>query len=260
MVQSPEYPELRWMQPRSWTRGRADGPPLWIVIHTTEGSEGTQSAEDGAAYDLRRTDGVSAHFYVDSNSAVQCVRTTDTAHTAAYRGNLYGIHIEVCGRAGQSADQWNDATSRATIAQLAKLCRRLRVRYPFPLVNLTSSQVYGLVAKGFCEHKDITQAWGESTHTDPGVNFPWARLFELIKQGEGGDDEMTPGQQWAAHVMNYRIEALRANRMEINVPARPDLGSQYKAITEPNNLAVTLDALTMAIAELRASLASNAQG
>ncbi|HET9234786.1 MAG TPA: peptidoglycan recognition family protein [Candidatus Eisenbacteria bacterium] len=183
MAQSPEYPSLRWMPPKSWTNASRRFPAdiKWIVIHTTEGSEGATSAEDGAAYDQRRTDGTSAHFYVDSNSVVQCVRTEDIAHTARATGNRHGIHIEVCGRAGQSAAQWNDAASRATIEQLAELCKMLRRKYPVPLVNLTPAQVADFKI-GFCEHKDISLAFGQSTHTDPGPNFPWQRLFALIEE------------------------------------------------------------------------------
>lgn len=185
VAQSPEFPQYRWMPPRSWTNASRTWPDdiRWIVIHTTEGSEGPQSAEDGASYDQRRTDGTSAHFYVDSNSVVQCVRTADIAHTAMAAGNRRGIHIEVCGRAGQSAAQWDDPVSRATIAQLAGLCRVLRVRYPVPLVNLTPAQVRA-GAVGFCEHLDISRAFGESDHTDPGPRFPWARLFQLIEEDD----------------------------------------------------------------------------
>jgi N-acetyl-anhydromuramyl-L-alanine amidase AmpD len=183
MTQSPEFPQYRWMPPRSYTRGRVSGQPSVIVIHTTEGSEGPQSAEDGAAYDQRRTDEVSAHFYADADSAVQCVRTTDEAHTAAGRGNDIGIHIEVCGRAGQTSAQWNDAASRATIERLAGLCRTLLGKYPrIRLVDLTPGQLRSGERWAFCEHKDISLAWGQTDHTDPGPRFPWARLFDLIRE------------------------------------------------------------------------------
>lgn len=239
-MQSPEYPRYRWMPPRSYSASRPGGPPKWIVIHSTEGSEGKRSAENGAAYDQKRTDQVSAHFYADSDSVVQCVRTTDRAHTAAGHGNLWGIHIEVCGKAGQSAAQWDDAVSRATLQQVAGLCRVLRRKYPFPLIRLTAAQLKGS-SMGFCRHADVTAAWGESTHTDPGPNFPWARLFSLIDGDE--EDEMTEGERWVLHVMNYRIEGLKANRTKITIPARPDLGEQYKQIIETNQLAAALAAL-----------------
>jgi N-acetyl-anhydromuramyl-L-alanine amidase AmpD len=181
MAQSPEYPEYLWVPPKSYTSGRKSGQPTVIVIHTTEGSEGPNSAEDGAAYDQRRTDGTSAHFYVDSNSIVQCVRTTDEAHTARQTGNDIGIHLELCGKAGQSSSQWADPVSAATVENAAEVCRRLRQKYPFPIVRLSPSQLRS-GARGFCGHVDISNAFGESDHTDPGPNFPWARLFDLIEE------------------------------------------------------------------------------
>jgi N-acetyl-anhydromuramyl-L-alanine amidase AmpD len=173
--------------PKSYTSGRKAGQPTVIFIHTTEGSEGPQSAEDGAAYDARRTDGTSTHFFVDSNSIVQCVRTTDEAHAARTHGNDVGIQIEVCGRAGQTAAQWADTASANTIEQLAELCVKLRAQRPgrFPLVNLTPAQLRA-GDHGFAEHKDATLAWpvDDGTHTDPGPNFPWAKLFARITEIE----------------------------------------------------------------------------
>lgn len=70
-------------------------------------------------------------------------------------------------------------------------------------------------------------------------------LADLVQgaQGDEEDDEMTPAEKWVQHVMNYRLEALRANRAVIKIPARADLGKAYKAFTEPNNLAVALAVL-----------------
>lgn len=176
--------------PKSFTRGRKSGQPTVLFIHTTEGSEGRTSAEDGAAYDARRTDGTSTHFFVDQDSVVQCVLTTDEAHAARSHGNDVGIQIEVCGRAGQTPAQWGDAASSGTIEQLARLCVKLRKKYPgrFPLVNLTPAQLRA-GNHGFAEHYDATRAWPEDhgTHTDPGPAFPWAALFARIKNLEAVD-------------------------------------------------------------------------
>lgn len=190
----------KWLgPPRSYTSGRKSGQPNVIVIHTTEGSEGTQSAEDGAAYDKRRADGTSTHFFVDSNSIVQCVDTMDEAHAARSHGNDIGIQIEVCGRSSQSDAQWNDAASQATLRNLVTLCKAILKVHKFTIRHLTVSEVrsthpeFGNSGRtGFCSHYDITRAFPEDRgdHTDPGSNFPWTNLLFAIKES----DEMTPDE------------------------------------------------------------------
>lgn len=187
MAQSPEYPDLPWMPPKSYTKGRRRGCPKAIVVHYTAGREGPTAAEDGARYDQRRTDGTSAHYYVDSNSVVQCVRTTDEAHTARSHGNDLGIHYELCGTA-QTRAQWLDATSRATIRHAAQQMARDITRHGIPVRRLTVAQVrachpdHGNGAGGICGHAEITRAFPEDkgTHTDPGSGFPWDVLASDI--------------------------------------------------------------------------------
>lgn len=186
-----EFTTLGTIQfPRSYTKGRKSGQPTVIFIHTTEGSEGRTSAEDGAAYDKRRTDGTSTHFFVDQDSTVQCVPTTDEAHAARQHGNDVGVQIEVCGKAGQSAAQWQDEASQGAIKQAARVAVLLRKKYPgrFPLVNLTPAQLRD-GGHGFAEHKDATLAWpsDKGTHSDPGPLFPWAELFALIRATEAAN-------------------------------------------------------------------------
>src|SRR5690349_24153657 len=87
------------LPPRSYSTGRPYGPLIWIVWHTTQGSETLRSAEDGNAYDARRTDGTSTHVFIDANSVVQEVNSGDRAHAALTVANNRGYQIELCGRA-----------------------------------------------------------------------------------------------------------------------------------------------------------------
>jgi hypothetical protein len=193
MAQSSEYPDLRWMPPASWTNANRSSVQL-IVIHTTEGSEGPSSAEDGASYDQRRTDGTSTHFFHDSNSTVQCVRTADIAHTARHQGNLRGVQHELCGRAGQGNTGWADANSQGTLRQAAKQCARDAKKWGIPVRKLTTAQVAD-GARGFCGHVEITYAFPQDngTHTDPGPTFPWSDFLGMVQaELEGDMADLTP--------------------------------------------------------------------
>ena len=205
MAQSPEFPELKWVPPRAWNSGRAAGQPTVVVIHSTEGSEGPTSAEDGAAYDQRRTDGTSTHFFVDSNSVVQCVRTTDRANHARATGNKIGIGFELCGRAGQTAAQWHDANSFPMLKLAAKYVAKCCKKYGIPVRRLTVTQLRA-GAKGICGHVDITHAFGESTHTDPGPAFPWGEFLTMVNaELNPQEDEMPTAQEIADAVWAKQI-------------------------------------------------------
>lgn len=190
VMKSPEFPQYNFVTAKSFTKGRVAGQPRLIVIHTTESGEGKEKAENEASYATRRTDGTSAHFYVDSDSVIQGVRTSDEAHSARTMGNDIGIHIEICGNAGQSEKQWADPVSLATLQNVAQLCVALRKHYKdrFPLKRLSVVDVRSKTKTGFCGHVDVTKAFPQDhgDHTDPGGQFPWTFLFAQIVHLEKG--------------------------------------------------------------------------
>ena len=199
MATSPEYPDLAFVQPRAWGSGRDGRSVQYVVIHYTAGSERATSAEDGAAYDARRTDGTSCHYFHDQNSTVQCVLTRDRANSALYRGNRLGIQHELCGTA-QTRAQWLDAASDATLWRAARQTARDCRKYGLPVRRLSVAEVraawYAPAAarpRGICGHVDVTYAYPEDggDHTDPGAGFPWdvflERVAGYVKNGDNWD-------------------------------------------------------------------------
>ncbi len=183
--------------PKSYTPGR-NRPVQYVVIHATDNTEGPSSAEAGASWDKRRTDGTSTHILVDSDSAVREVQDADRAHHARYHGNEIGLGVEICGYASQTAAQWDDDVSRATLQiaarEVAQMCRD----HGLPPVRLSVAEVRaayyapdGQRPKGICGHIDVTRAYPEDngTHTDPGSGFPWDRFLAMVA-AEMGDDDM----------------------------------------------------------------------
>lgn len=190
-----EYADLPFVPPAAYGRGRPS-PPRVIVIHYTAGSERSTSAEDGAAYDQRRTDGTSTHYFVDCNSVVQCVYTWDRANSAMYNGNRIGIQYELCGTK-QTRAQWLDSNSDATLTNAAKQAARDAIKYGIPVKKLSPSEVRN-GAKGFCGHADITLAFPEDNgdHMDPGPEFPWDVFLPRVQkfiEGEAQDVNLDDG-------------------------------------------------------------------
>lgn len=189
---------IKWVGPaRSYTNGRIR-QPRYVTLHYTAGSEGPTSAEAGAAYDRSRTDGTSCHYFTDSQGpALQEVRDEDTAHSALYRGNALGYHIEICGTA-QTRAQWLDATSRATLQTTAELVAYLLRKHGLPDRRLTVAETrqawYAAPEdrhkyEGYNDHGTITRAYPEDggTHTDVGPNFPWDVFSAMVTQALEGD-------------------------------------------------------------------------
>lgn len=154
-----------------------------VTIHTMESSEKPGTAGAVARWFAGPTAPMaSAHFCIDPNDVVQCVRETDVAwHAPGCNHN--GIGIEHAGYARQTAIDWADEDSLKILLNSAKLITRLLKRYSVPLVQLTPDDLKG-GGRGLCGHADATIAFPGPgrTHTDPGEAFPWPYFLDLISQ------------------------------------------------------------------------------
>jgi N-acetyl-anhydromuramyl-L-alanine amidase AmpD len=156
----------------------------YIVIHSTENDA---SAENEAAYAKRRTDGVSSHFYVDSNSIVQSLDTDWRAqHVGSTEGNNHGISVEVTGTKSKSRSWWfgNVAWTKLN-AELRKACAEHNITPQL----LTVAQIKQGELTGIITHDQARRAWGNTTHTDPGPNFP---MDMLVSKDPGSSPKPTP--------------------------------------------------------------------
>jgi len=158
------------------TRGKGD--ISWIVIHDMEMLEGPTTAEACASMFATTTRQASAHYCIDNNSIVQCVKDHDIAW-AAPGANSRGIQIELAGYAAQTSKQWADAFSgnmlRLASEHVAALCKLYGI--PAQYVNRD-----GLRAgrRGITTHNEVSYAFRKSTHTDPGPNFPMIQFVSQV--------------------------------------------------------------------------------
>lgn len=189
MAQSPDHPELRFIEAEHFARGRRDGPPLWIVIHDMEAGETRERAENTANYFANPPDGrvVSSHYTVDSDSVVQCVLLGDVAWTVGNRpGNYRGINWELSGFASQTRTQWLDDFGIAMFNQIKPILRADAEEFDIPLRRCSVQDLRDFRA-GITSHNDLRLAFGVTTHTDPGPNFPWDVFLQMMTE-----DDVTP--------------------------------------------------------------------
>lgn len=185
----PARQTLPFVQARYYSKGRSL-PILAIVIHTAECLETPSAAENVAAYFAGpNAPKASAHYCVDCDSVVQCVRDDDTAwHAGPVNG--WTIGIELAGKAGQGDAGWQDEFSQRTLSNAAELVAVLCTDNGIPIVRLTPEQVKAREL-GMFGHHDVTVAYGhKGGHWDPGPTFPWqafidlAKAYQSILQGE----------------------------------------------------------------------------
>lgn len=196
-----------------------DGPPnnhgsqsnkRYIAIHNTANDA---TAEEEASYAKRRTDSVSSHYYVDSNSIVQSLDTDLRAwHAGSSEGNSRAIAYEITGVNGWTRAQWLDRVAWDLLAgQIRKDC----AAHGITARDLSVAQIRAGDLTGVITHNEMRLAWGGTTHTDPGPNFPMDHLIALINEEDDMqlDDRIdlrSNGKRlWAGRRMNRDSATVR---------------------------------------------------
>ncbi len=156
-----------------------------VVVHTMEAAERMDTAEAVARWFARPDVEVSAHYCVDADSVVQCVREQDIAWHAR-GGNDRSIGIELAGYAGQGPKEWDDDYSWAVLERAASLAAEVCRRHEIPVRRLRAADLVA-GSRGLTGHVDVSEAFGRSTHWDPGPAFPWRRFVRLTRLAARGD-------------------------------------------------------------------------
>lgn len=177
---------MRFIQARDFYRGRRNRI-VRIHLHSVEGIEADGTAENVARYFQKPARRSSAHYVVDNNSEVQCVRDEDTAFHVG-NDNSKSIGIEHAGFARQSREEWLDDYGKDMLERSARLCANLCRKWRIPIkwldiVDLKENQ------SGISSHANAAIAFGGSTHTDPGRHFPHDYYIKRVKFYFNGEEE-----------------------------------------------------------------------
>lgn len=154
-----------------------------IVIHDMEYPETPQGAEWCVNYMAETDRDASTHYSVDNNTICQGVRESQRAWHAP--PNMHSIGIEHAGYMAQSRSQWTDEYSLAELKLSAKLTAELCKRHAIPVVKLSADDLLN-GKRGICGHVDVSNAWHQTDHGDPGPNFPWDLYLAWVKEEMDG--------------------------------------------------------------------------
>lgn len=177
--------------------GSPNGPINRIVIHLTAGSAvypttALAPAAAGTAhyFTLAATPG-SAHYVHDTGTAEQhCVPDNTVAWHAP--PNPRSIGQEICGDPSWSRNEFLDARVAPALIHAAARTRELCDRFGVPKVKIDAGQLLA-GARGVCGHVDVSNAWHQSTHWDPGPNFPWDFYMAQVAGGTPLPPPKVPG-------------------------------------------------------------------
>jgi hypothetical protein len=189
VIQATTYGPRCDVHPDRYGATRSTSGLRLLVVHTSEGSEGSSSAENLCSFLTSQGDrfnadgsryGASYHYLTDTDRVLPAVPDNVVAYSAA-GANHDGLHVCIPGKAAQTREQWLDTISAGYIGQLAQVMTDLAARYTIPLRRLSVADIIE-GKRGYCGHHDISLAYRRSTHTDPGPLFPWDRLAQLLEE------------------------------------------------------------------------------
>jgi hypothetical protein len=172
-------------------------PPTRVVIHATCPEMGFPRASAAgravstARYFQSSSSGGSAHYVVDIGETVQCLGENVIAWHAPPNGRSLGI--EICADGGSATSfknpkvrytraQWLSPQVWPAVLRAADLTRQMCSKYGIPVTKLSAADLRA-GKRGICGHVDVSNAFHQSDHDDPGPDFPWAEFMAAVKGG-----------------------------------------------------------------------------
>lgn len=171
-------PAPPYLGPAAHTTSGSNLPVNRIVIHSTVSPCVAGGARGIARYFRSASAGGSAHYVVDPIEEVQVVGDSKIAWHAP--PNSHSIGIELCDMPSKlSKRRWKDKEHAAMLRRAARLTAQLCLAYDVPAVKLDAGDLRA-GRKGICGHTNVSAAWHQSSHWDPGA-FPWKTFITMVR-------------------------------------------------------------------------------
>lgn len=121
----------------------------------------------------------SAHLTVDPAQAWASVHEENVAYHAP--PNEGSIGVELTDPVSGDPARWQDADHQSMLHLAAKIMADICKRYNLPIVKLSAADLLA-GKRGICGHVDVSQAWHQTDHTDPGPDFPWTQFIQYVQE------------------------------------------------------------------------------
>lgn len=160
--------------------GADDNKPIHrIVMHSTVSACVPGGARTTAAYFRSASAGGSAHYVVDPTEVVQVVYDSTVAYHAP--PNIHSLGVEMCDMPTTvSSSRWDGPNHKAMLELAAQLVAQLAVAYGVP-IRYRAADMLQHGARGITTHHEVSAAFGQSTHWDPG-SWPRRRFMRKVRK------------------------------------------------------------------------------
>lgn len=155
--------------------GRTKEDIKYIVLHSTEGP----TAQGAASWFTNPNSGGSANIVVDDKVCYLTLHDLTTPWGAPPL-NKNGFHIEQAGYTAWNKAQWmlHLNTIRRAAYKAALRCKW----YGIPPVFLSVADLKAGKKSGITTHNNISLAFGQSNHTDPGKGYPISTFMWFLNR------------------------------------------------------------------------------
>lgn len=176
-----------FVQAKNYTKVSGTRQTDLVVMHLMVIAEIDDAAERVASYFAgANAPQASAHLCIDNNSIVRGVRDNDVAW-AAPGANADGLQLEQAGTL-QTPQQWQDDYSKAMLRNSADAAAQSCKEHGIPAKWRTPAELKAN-KRGITDHWRVNQAFQQSTHTDCGVNYPYVRFIDMVRERLDSDHD-----------------------------------------------------------------------